>query len=466
MVDLRVTTPTGGDSVLNEATVEEFKKSLRGRLLLPSDSGYDQAREVWNGNIDRRPALIARCAGVADVIDSVNFARDHNLLVSVRGGGHNVAGLAVCNGGLMIDLSQMKSVLVDPVKHAARAEPGVTWGEFDHETQAFGLATTGGIVNDTGIAGLTLGGGLGWLAGKYGATCDNLLSADVVTADGKFLRASATENSDLYWGLRGGSGNFGVVTSFEYRLHSVGQMLAGLVLHPKDKASEVFRFYRDFLAKAPDELMAASAILTLPDGVPVAAIAVCYSGSIAEGERVIGPLRTFGPPIADTIGPVSYRQVQSMLDASVFPWGSQNYWKTGFINELSDEAIDTVVAHSQEIPSPRSIVLFFPVHGAAARTGRDETAFAHRQPSHQLGIYSLWLDPAESDTNIQWTREFWNAVRPFYSGGVYVNELSYDEVQDRIRDAYGKNYDRLVELKNKYDPTNLFRLNQNIQPTV
>jgi FAD/FMN-containing dehydrogenase len=309
MADLSMTTTTGSQLVIEGPTVETFKTSLRGELLRPGDTDYDEARKVWNGMIDKRPGLIARCTGVADVISAVDFARTHQLLVSVRGGGHNIPGNAICNGGLMIDLACMRSVRVDPVRRTARAEGGVTWGEFDHETQAFGLATTGGSVSDTGIAGLTLGGGLGWLAGKCGLTCDNLLSADVVTADGKLLVASASEHSDLFWGLRGGGGNFGIVTSFEYQLHPVGPVLAGMLLYPFAKAKEALAYYRDFAKAIPDEVNTMVGLLTSPDGDLMAVIAVCYNGSLDAGERVLRPLREFGPPVADQIRPMAYREV-------------------------------------------------------------------------------------------------------------------------------------------------------------
>ncbi len=331
MGDLCVTTTTGGETVLKEAAVEALQSSLRGALIRPGDDGYDAARMVWNGMIDKRPALIARCAGVADVIEAVNFVRTHELLLAVRGGGHNITGNAMCDGGLVVDLTQMKSVRVDPVNRTARAEAGLTWGEYNHETQAFGLASTGGVVSTTGIAGLTLGGGLGWLMGKHGLTCDNLLSADMVTADGRLITASASENPDLFWGLRGGGGNFGVVTSFEYRLHPVGPVLGGMVLHPLDRAKDVLRFYRDFARTCPDELTAFAAMMTSPEGDPVIAIVVGYIGPLEEGERLVAPVREFGPPLADMIGPISYVQLNTMLDEA-FPYGGvQRYWKSSLV---------------------------------------------------------------------------------------------------------------------------------------
>src|SRR5438445_3505137 len=326
MTDLRVTTIEGADAIIEEAAVEDFAAGLRGPLLRPDDGAYDEARKVWNGMIDRRPALIARCAGTADVIAAVRFAREHELLVSVRGGGHNITGNAVCEGGLMIDLSPMKSVRVDPVGRTARAEAGLTWGEYNRETQPFGLASTGGVVSTTGIAGLTLGGGLGWLMGKHGLSCDNLLSADLVTADGQFLTASADENPDLFWGLRGGGGNFGIVTSFEYQLHPVGPVLAGMVIHPISEAKAVLSFYRDFCRSCPDEMLAAAALMTSADGAPVAVIIAAHMGDLAAGERLMAPLRKFGAPLADTIAPTSYVELNTLFDAAVPYGGVQRYW--------------------------------------------------------------------------------------------------------------------------------------------
>jgi len=465
MEELHVTTTIGADTTIDDAALEAFKTSLRGELLRPGDPGYDDARKVWNGMIDKRPALIARCTGVADIIDAVNFARTNELLVSVRGGGHNITGNAVCDGGLMIDLSRMKSVRVDPAKRTARAEAGLTWGEYNRETQAFGLASTGGVVSTTGIAGLTLGGGLGWLMGKHGLSCDNVLSADIVTADGQFLTASASEHPDLFWGLRGGGGNFGVVTSFEYRLHPVDAVLAGMVLHPMAKAKDVLRFYRDYARSAPDALTAFAALMTSPEGAPVVAIVVGYIGPIAEGERLVAPVRKFGSPIADTIGPMSYVQLNTMLDAA-FPYGGvQRYWKSSFLKHLGDDVLDILVTRAATLPSPMSMVGFFHVHGAATRVKPDETAFGLRDDQWDYDIISQWQDPVDADRHIRWTREFWTAVEPFATGEVYVNHLDAEE-GTRIRAAYSDNYERLVALKNTYDPTNLFRLNQNIKPTV
>jgi hypothetical protein len=463
-----------GTSVEDEA-VQELKASFRGPLLRPADEGFDTARRVWNGMIDKTPALIARCAGVADVISAVNFARSHRLLVAVRGGGHNVAGTAVCDGGLVIDLSPMKGVLVHPSRRTVRAQAGLTWGEFDHETAVFGLAVTGGHVSTTGIAGLTLGGGIGWLMRKHGLTCDNLLSADIVTADGRFLTASPTENEDLFWGIRGGGGNFGVVTSFEYRLHPVEMVLAGMVFHPAERAREVLQFYRDFTASAPEELTSLVAFLTGPPapflpaalhGAPLVAIAACYTGDLAEGERAIQPLRSFGPPVVDMLHSMPYRFFQTILDPSAPP-GLQNYWKSSYLDSLSDGAIDVLAGRARSLPSPLTIVPVLHVGGAVSRVGENETAVSQlRGVPYVVNIISMWSDPEETERNVAWTRDFAGALQPFGPEGVYVNFIG-DEGQDRVRAAYSPaTYERLVALKNQYDPTNMFRLNQNILPTA
>ena len=467
MPDLSMTTSTGSHIVIEGTTVETFKTSLHGELLRPGDTDYDEARKVWNGMIDKRPGLIARCTGVADVISAVDFARTHQLLVSVRGGGHNIPGNAVCNGGLMIDLACMRSVRVDPVRRTARAEGGVTWGEFDHETQAFGLATTGGSVSDTGIAGLTLGGGLGWLAGKCGLTCDNLLSADVVTADGKLLLASASEHTDLFWGVRGGGGNFGIVTSFEYQLHPVGPVLAGMLLYPFTQAKEALAYYRDFAKAVPDEVNTMGGLLTSPDGDLMAVIAVCYNGSLDAGERVLRPLREFGPPVADQIRPMAYREVQTQLDAAAVR-GRRYYFKSSFMRSISDDAIDALIDRFANVPSPHTLVFFQQLGNAANRIGAQETAFSQRDALCEWGCLSSWVDPAADGMNIGWTRALAEAMQPFSSGGAYITQMGVEaeEGADRIKDAFGPNYEQLVALKNKYDPTNLFRHNPNIRPVV
>jgi FAD/FMN-containing dehydrogenase len=468
MANIEVTATTGRRVLLNAETVEQVRTKLRGGHLLPGDEGYDAARKIYNAMIEHRPGIIARCAGVADVVDAVNFARNNGLLVSVRGGGHNVSGNAVCDGGLMIDLSPMKGVRVDLDSKTARAEPGVTWGEFDRETQAFGLATTGGLVSTTGIAGLTLGGGLGWLMGNHGLACDNLISVDVVTADGRLLTASASRNEDLFWGLRGGGGNFGVATSFEFRLHPVGPMLGGILIHRLDKAAEIIRFYDNFTRTSPDELGTFVGFVTSPEGERVLAIFVCYNGAVEEGERILKPLREFGPPLADTIGHMPYVQVQRMMD-DAFPAGRQNYWKSNFLKGLDPEAIQVIVDHVAKAPSPYSAVAIEQFSGAVNRVGMNDTAFNHRNARYNLLIVGIWLDPAAKAQNVKWVRDLWEAMRPYSSDGVYVNYLGQeaDEGAERVKSAYGpEKYARLVALKEKYDPTNLFRLNQNIKPSA
>ena len=468
MANIEIVSTTGRQVVLDAAAIEQFRTGQRGAHLLRGDDGYDAARKIYNAMIDHRPAMIARCAGVADIIGAVNFARNNGLLVSVRGGGHNVSGNAVCDGGLMIDLSAMKSVRVDPQTRTARAEAGVTWGEFDRETQAFGLATTGGLVSTTGIAGLTLGGGIGWLMGTYGLACDNLISADVVTADGTFLTASKARNEDLFWGLRGGGGNFGVVTSLEFQLHPVGPMLGGIVIHRLDKATEVIKFYDDFTRASPDEVGTFVGFVTSPEGERVMAIFVCYNGDIAIGERVLKPLRAFGPPLADMINPMSYVQVQRMMD-DAFPAGRQNYWKSNFLKGLDTEAVRIIVDRVAKAPSSYSAVAIEQFSGAVKRVGMSDTAFNHRNARYNLLIVGIWSDPAAKAANVKWVRDLWDAMEPYSSGGVYVNYLGQvaDEGAERVKSAYGaEKYARLVALKGKYDPTNLFCLNQNIKPSA
>jgi len=413
--------------------------------------------------IDRRPAVIARCAGVADVIACVRFAREHDALVAVRGGGHSVAGKSVCDDGLMIDLSAMKGIRVEPGRRTVRAETGLKLGEFDRETQAFGLATTQGVVPTVGIAGLTLGGGWGNLHAKYGLAIDNVIGADVVTADGRLLTANASENQDLFWGVRGGSGNFGIVTSLEYRLHQVGPVLGGAVFYPAAKAKEVLHFWREFAAGSPDELVTQGGSFNLPDGTPVFAIAGCYCGALSDGEKTLNPLRTFDKPIADAFGPISYIQMQSMFE-SFFPPGRQVYTKSNFLRGLSDEAIDALIPYVGKSPSPYTFAPFIEHwHGAATRVPITDTAFPHRQYSWNFIAWSMWVNPSESERNKQWTRECWEAVRPFLVAGSYGNYVA-DEGEAISRDAYGLNYERLVALKNRYDPANFFRLNHNIRP--
>jgi len=453
-------------ATLTAAAIEQFGQDLRGHLLRPDDSDYDAARMVWNAMIDKRPAMIARCAAVADVAHAVNFARDHGLLLSVRGGGHNVAGSAVCDGGLMIDLSQMKRIQIDARKRSVRADGGCTWRDLDHETAGFGLATTGGIIPATGIAGLTLGGGLGWLMRKYGLSCDNLLSADVVSAAGEILTASPTENIDLFWGLRGGGGNFGVVTSFEYALHPVDQVLGGMVIHPLERAPEALSFLREFTRSAPDELTCMAVLLTAPDDSKVLAIIVCYCGSLVEGERVLRPLRQFGPPVADQIAPMPYLQQQGLLEAG-FPPGLHNYWKSNFLRGLSDDAIAVAVSAFRDVPSRTSAIAFEQLGGAVSHTDEADTAFGHRSAPFNFLVVSSWPCTADTSKNVEWTRSVWQALQPYSAGGVYVNYLGNESEEglDRTKAAYSSaKYERLVAIKKKYDPGNLFRVNHNIRP--
>ena len=407
-------------------------------------------------------------------MNAVSFARQNNVPVSVRSSGHNVAGHAVCDGGLMIDLSLMKGIRVDQVRQIGRTQAGVTWGEFDHETQAFGLATTGGRISTTGIAGLTLGGGYGWLMRKCGLAIDNLQSVDIVTADGSFITASATENADLFWGVRGGGGNFGIVTSFEYRLHPIGPLVTGgMIFYPAAQARELLHFYREFMASAPDELAALFNFLVAPPapfvpahlrGVTAVAIAVCHVGSIEEAEGDLAPLRAFGRPLIDRIKPRHYTSLQRLFDAAG-DFGCHVYGRSGHLAELSDDAIETLVTHAVHLTSPLSIVMISPLGGAVERIGEHDTAFSHRHTAYSYAIDSVWTDPGESERHIQWTDDFWTAMRPF-SSGVYVNELG-NEGEERVREAYNPTtYARLVVLKNTYDPANMFRLNQNIAPSV
>jgi FAD/FMN-containing dehydrogenase len=441
-----------------------LRRTVRGEVVVPGDVVYDQARKVWNGMVDRHPAAVIYCAGSDDVVAAVNFARSRFLLVAVRAGGHNIGGASVCDGGLVIDLSRMKQIEVDPVKRTARAQAGLNLGEFDAATQAHGLAITMGVNADTGIAGLTLGGGFGKLGRKHGLSCDNLVSAEIVTADGRLLRASATEHPDLFWAIRGGGGNFGIVTRFEYRLFPVGPMLlAGSVLYSYDRARDAMRFYHTFASTAPDELSVDAALATTPSGERVFSISACYAGPIDEGERIVRPLRAYGPPIQDQIAPRLYVEIQSAGDAT-FPRGRRYYWKAQFLRELSDAAIDTLLAAYATAPAESLLVLQH-VGGAIARIPVNATPYANRDALYDCFPISIWDDPAEDMMRTRWAREVWDAMRPFSTGGVYANNLG-EEGTERIEAAYGANYARLLALKKKYDPANFFRLNQNIKPTA
>ena len=455
------------------ATVEERDVGLEGfsgELLRRGDEGYDHARRVHNGMIDKHPGLIARCRGVADIVAAVNHARDQGAEISIRGGGHNVAGRAVTEGGVMIDLSLMRGIHVDPAGRTARAQGGVTWGELNRETQLHGLAVTGGIVSTTGIAGLTLGGGLGWLMGKHGIAADNLLSAEVVTADGGVVTASESENSDLFWALRGGGGNFGVVSSFEYRLHPVGPTITGgLAVYPFSDAAAVLRFSRDFAADLPDELGVFAGLIHAPDGsgIKLAALIVCHAGGQSQAQEDLAELVAFGSPLDIQIGPMPYSAVNTLLDGG-FPKGALSYWKSSFLSELSDAAIDTAIAQFANCTSsPMSAIVFEHFHGAVTRVAADATAVPHRSEGYQFLIVSQWIDPATTNHNVTWARDAFAAMQPFTANQLrYVNYLDEDDIaDDSARAAYGPNYDRLVQVKNTYDPNNLFRMNTNIPPT-
>ncbi len=471
-MDLKIKTINGDDAFLKTEAVEELRSSLRGQLIDAGSENYNQARSVWNALIDRRPALIARCTGAADVIAAVNFARKQGILTAVRGGGHNIAGAAVCDDGLVIDLSGMKAVRVDPQARTVRAEPGVTLGGLDRETQAFGLVVPSGIVTTTGISGLTLGGGFGWLSRAWGLTLDNLISADVVTADGKLLHASENENEDLFWAIRGGGGNFGIITSFEYRCKQFGpRALAGIVIHPFTKAKELLSFYRAYTSSAPDEVTAFALLRLAPPapfipkefhGTPVAIIGACYAGPPEEGMEAIRPIKEWGQPIADVLVPKPFVMHQSMFDAGQ-PAGGYYYTKSHYFNELSDEALDVFIERGAAIVSPMSILAIFNLGGAVARVGEQDTAYPNRMSPYLLNVNGSWADPSTTQDNLAWTKESWDALARFAMGSSYVNF----EVEGKVMAIYGEEkYQRLQKVKDKYDPGNLFRLNQNIKPSA
>ena len=448
--------------MLTDAQIGGLRSAVRGQVIGRGDGEFEQARRVFNAMIDRRPAVIARCTGAADVIACVRFAREHGLVVSVRSGGHGVAGLAVCDDGLVIDLSRMKTARVDPRRRMARCDPGLTLAEFDRETEAFGLATTMGTISMTGITGLTLGGGLGWLMGKHGLACDNLISADVVTADGKLLVASLEENADLFWALRGGSGNFGVVTSLEYRLHEQGPVFAGLVAHSMTDSVAALRFIRDFSGSASDELGLMAAVLTLPDGLTITGLAGCYCGDVRTGERVLQPLRRFGKPLVDQFQVMPYTAFQKSIDWWAEP-GKQHYWRSGFMREMPEGALEMLTKFGNNKPLKRCGFGVEFVHGAAARVAPEATAFAHRKDQYNFLLLGSWDAAAESEKGMQWVNEFWEGMKPSIGEGVYVNYLAGDESAERVKGAYGGNYARLAEVKSKYDPENFFRMNANVK---
>ena len=446
--------------------VTELANTFSGQLLKPEDMEYEEARRVHNGLVDKHPALIARCSGVADVTDAVDLARKLGLAVAVRGGGHNVAGRATIDDGAMIDLSLMKGIHVNPKGRTARAQGGVTWAELNRETQLHGLAVTGGVVSSTGIAGLTLGGGLGWLMGKYGLALDNLRGVELVTAEGKIQQAGKDEEPDLFWAVRGGGGNFGVVTSFEYQLHPVGPTITGgLIAHPFDRARDLLRFFRDSTASLPDEQTIFGGLVHAPDGsgAKLAIMATCHCGSLAAGEKAMRPLKQFGSPVIDAVGPMPYCQLNVMLDAA-YPKGALNYWKSSFLKQLNDDAIDTMIACFAECPTTMGQLLLEHFHGAATRVGVTDTAFPHRADGYNLVVISEWLDPTTTEQCVAWARETYARMEPFTAPARYVNYLGDDETGDPVAAAYGPNYQRLQTLKRKYDPENFFRMNQNIQP--
>jgi FAD/FMN-containing dehydrogenase len=461
------------DSFLTEATLEPFETILRGDLLSPARAGYDEARGLWNAMIDERPTLIARCAGVADVIAAVGFARENGLTVAVRGGGHNVAGLASADDGLVIDLSRMRAVHVDPEARTVRVQGGALWGDVDHETQAFGLATPSGVVSTTGVAGLTLGGGFGWLSRKYGLAADNLLSADVVTAEGELVKANDQENVDLFWAIRGGGGNFGVATSFEFRLHEVGpDVLFGPTVYRLEDAAEALRHYRDFAGGLPNECSVYADLLTAPPlpflpetvhGTKVLFLPQFYAGDVEEGEEILRPLREFGDPVADAVAPTPYTQVQATFDPLV-PKGARYYWKSHNLTAISDELIDTVVACADELPTTRSDILFHQLGGAINDRAPRATAYSHRDVEFVVTLGGLSEEQSEDEACIAWAREWHAALAEHVDGGVYVNFLSHDEGGDRLRAAFGENAERLRQIKTRYDPGNFFRRNHNIEP--
>jgi FAD/FMN-containing dehydrogenase len=474
MADLTMTTMDGGRRTIGPEAVEALSGSLRGDLLTPDSSGYDASRSIWNGMIDRRPGMIVECLGAADVAHAVRFAREHKLLVSVRSGGHNIAGNAVCDGGLMISLARMKSVRVDPAARRAWVEPGNTLGDVDRETQAYGLALPVGINSTTGVAGLTLGGGFGWLSRKHGMTVDNLISADVVTAAGELVRASADEHPDLFWGIRGGGGNFGIVTAFEFALHPVGpEVLAGLMVYPLADAGDVLRNYRAFCARAPDELSVWAVMRKAPPlpflpqdvhGTEVLVLAALYAGDMTAGEKALAPLRTYGKPIADVIGPHPFTAFQAAFDPLLTP-GARNYWKSHDFLELRDEVLDTLIQHVGRLPDPQCEVFIAQMGGANNRVPADATAYRHRDAAFIMNVHGRWEDPTADDACIAWCRKLFDATAPYATGGVYVNFMTEDEA-DRVKAAYGESHARLADLKKAFDSENVFRMNQNIRPAT
>jgi FAD/FMN-containing dehydrogenase len=456
---------------MSAPTIETLREQVHGQVITRDDEGYEEARKVYNGMINRHPREVVRVANAGDVMAAVDFARRNGLEVAIRGGAHGVPGFGTCDDGLVIDLSAMRSVHVDPTNRTARAEGGATWSDLNTATHAFGLATTGGIISTTGVAGLTLGGGIGYLARGAGLSCDNLISADVVTADGRFLVASEHENEDLFWALRGGGGNFGVVVSFEFKLHPVSTIYGGPMLFELDAAEDLLRFYREFIADAPEAFggfpgfQLAPPLPFIPEnrvGEPFALFVNCWTGPLEKGEEVIKPVRDVAPVVAELVGPMPYPALNSAFDPLVPP-GLQHYWKANFVTELTDDAIAAHLEHGPKLPAVNSTMHIYPINGACHRVAPDATAFAYRDANFATVIAGMWPDPADNESGIRWVRDYYAATAPHSEAGAYINFMAADD-QDRVRTSFRNNYDRLVEIKKRYDPDNLFHLNQNIQP--
>jgi FAD/FMN-containing dehydrogenase len=466
-----MTQQQSGAAKPDDAAVQDFTSRLRGELIRPGDASYEQARKLYNGMIDKRPALIAYCVDIADVIAAVNFAREHKLTLAVRGGGHNGAGLASCDDGLVIDLSRMKGIRVDPAARTARVEGGCTWGEVDHATHAVGLATPSGFLSTTGVGGLTLGGGIGYLSRTLGLTIDNLLGVDIVLADGSFVTASPEEHADLFWAVRGGGGNFGVVTSFLFKLHPISTVYGGPMFWPIEQAADILRFWRDFILSAPEDINGWFAFVTVPPAPPfpeqfqmqkMCAIVWCYTGPLDQAEERLKPIRAFRPPAIDFAGPIPWPALQSMFDA-LYPSGLQWYWKADFFRELNDKAIDLHTKYGPQLPTMHSTMHIYPINGAAGRVGKNDTAFSFRDANFAEVMVGVDPDPANNQRMTAWARDYWTALHPYSAGGGYLNMIM-DEGEDTVKAAYRDNYARLAQVKARYDPGNLFHMNQNIKP--
>jgi FAD/FMN-containing dehydrogenase len=470
---VKATTLQGTEITIEQKALDAFRTRLRLPLLLSGEPGYDESRALWNAMIDRRPALVARCLGIADVIASVNFAREQGIVMSIKGGGHNIAGLAACDGGLMLDMSAMRGVWVDTADRIARAQPGCLLGDVDRETQVHGLAAVLGFVSATGVAGLTLGGGFGYLTRRFGWTSDNVRTIELVTAEGRVVRASEKENGDLFWGLRGGGGNFGVVTGIDYQLHAVGpEIFAGAIAWPGSAAREVLDLWRTLVEDGPPELSIAVGLRPAPPapwlpkeihGKPIIALFVCDTGPVADAERRVAKIKSFGSPVGDIVQRRPYASQQSLLDATQ-PKGRRYYWKSEYVGRLAPAMLDGVVKHAERIVSPHSAVILFPINGALTRLPDEHSAVGNRTATVALNIAASWEKPADDAANIEWTRTAWQELRQFSTGGTYINFLTEEDGEDRIRAAYGDNLERLVEIKTKWDPGNLFRANKNIAP--